>query len=221
MIPRHLKSYGKGFFGLAFALTLLAGLASCTAQEDDNAGQTTASAGQRPDGDDLDGLVEEFATLSLPIALPIMTDAAQPSPLESSLVGAWFSSVRFHPAIGGVQDVPSLTEGMEIAQFTAIGYLPLPGDIHLFVVGKQSSSLYYYLVTLDGMGQPIDGLCLAMREGDERNGVMRTASINDDLSIQIRQSEVTNGREAQPATAFFEVDDKGRIITLQGMAQLR
>ncbi|MGZ5242454.1 MAG: hypothetical protein ACXWEY_00720 [Bacteroidia bacterium] len=158
----------------------------------------------------LESFFAQFPKTTLPVALPL-EQIAESKALDKTIVQQIFSNSAYKPAIGTEKDVPDLADNAESAKYFAEGIFRTDGYTAVIIRKIDDVDTYYYLSTFDAEGQYVDGMCVAFTAGAD---AQRIASINDDYSIQIGQTEKTDGAAPAETRVFFEILENGQINSL-------
>lgn len=159
---------------------------------------------------DIESFFTQFPKITLPFVLP-PEQAAESKSLDKTTVQQLFGHSAYKPAIGTEKDVPDLADNAESAKYFAEGMFRTDGYTALVIRKVDDVDTYYYLSTFDAEGQYVDGMCIAFTAGTDAT---RIASINDDFSIQIGQTEKMEGAAATDTRVFFEILENGQINSL-------
>jgi len=154
-----------------------------------------------------------FGKVKLPYILPDM-DEGSAVELDKKYIKLFFDNATFKPVYDEDKDV-ELAENMESAKYYAAGMLK--GDKYDgLIIYKEDDNDYYYLCTFTKDGKFKDGMCISFEEGPDDDQTTRTASINEDMSIEIRQGNNIKGKQDNNAeTHFFEISPDGEIQALK------
>ena len=152
-----------------------------------------------------------FPKVNLPFALPIAEPNAESKELDKNVIENFFANSSYTPAFGKDKDVPDLADNAESAHYFSEGIFQTDGYTAV-IIRKTDEDTYYYLSTFTPDGKFIQGMCVAFAVGADAE---RIASINDDYSIQIRQTDKT-AENAATATqnTFYEISSDGHIQSL-------
>lgn len=155
-----------------------------------------------------------FSKVKLPYILPDM-DEGSAVELDKKYIRLFFDNAAFKPVLDEGKDVPDLTENIESSKYYAAGMLK--GEKYDgLIIYKEDDNDYYYLCTFSKDGKYKDGMCIAFVEGPDDDQTQRTASINEDLSVEIRQKNTVNGRKDNgEESRFFEISPEGDIQMLK------
>jgi hypothetical protein len=158
----------------------------------------------------LESFFAEFPKSTLPLALPAGQND-QGKKLDKAVVEKIFGNSGYKPAIGTEKDVPDLADNAESAKYFAEGMFRTDGYTAVIIRKVDDIDTYYYLSTFNAEGQYVDGMCVAFTAGTDAE---RIASINDDFSIQIGQTEKSDGAKPVETRVFFEILENGQINSL-------
>lgn len=186
---------------LAFAFLLLISLTDCN-----NASKKPVADGTTATPAPTFGEFEShFSPVQLPLFLPPQDNSGPAKEIDPKLIEAFLKDKSTVFAFGPERDVPEIAENPAAGKYYAEGMLPDTKNYSGFIVRKKGTGDYYYLVTFNLKGEYLSGICLAFQESDQSGKTERSASLNDDYSLQIRQTDGSSH------SAFFEITPDGMI----------
>jgi hypothetical protein len=111
-----------------------------------------------------------------------------------------------------VKDVPDLGKNAGASQYYGEKmFLTSKKGIYGVIIRKKDQGEYYFLCTMNAKAEMIGGICVAFQEGDGVNILERNATVNDDYSIQVMQSDVSGAKDPTSKSVFFEISADGSI----------
>lgn len=205
------------FYKYYFGIIILAiSLAGCANGEDDhgNEGEIVEVGGEVGFSD----FIENFNEVNLPYYLPGAKPAKALKEIDKTLIRKYLENNEFKPAFGPESAAQQLTENLDSSVYYYDAKLSKTQGYSGIIILKESQisrSKYYYLCNFTPAGIFIDGMCIAFTSDKKSSGsAERTATINEDMSIHIRQQpEGDTAGNAQ--SRFYELTPEGKIAGIQ------
>ena len=196
-------------------------ITSCNSQVDSTNNTTTVKADtpNQPATSDYKEFSSKFNLANLPLALPFKADEDKSQELDKKFIKTLLN-VNITPAFGTEDILPAMGDNIEGAKYYACAKVKLD-SFSGYIVHKAGEDDYYFLCVFDKSGKFTDGMCVAFKEGNDADGTLREAALNDDGSIEISQRNIVKGKPEREGAErhFYEITNEGKIRDLKSNAQ--
>jgi hypothetical protein len=196
------------YYIVSFALFIT--LSSCNSNPSKKAEPAVVEKPKTP----FEKFTSNFRAVRLPVYLPPTDDTLKPKELLRADIDSFIKKNTFISAFGD-KKVAGLGESPSTTRFYADEIITGPATYCALVLKKHETNDYYYVVTFKKTGEFISGLCIAFREENKDGVTERNVSLNEDFSIEVRQTDVTGPKDPIAKNAFFEITPEGVISRIK------
>lgn len=165
--------------------------------------------------------IANFNEIKLPYYLPTAKPVKGAKEIDKELVKKFLENKELKPAFGPENAKQKITDNLDSSDYYYDAKLSKTQGFTGLIILKKSKAngkLYYYLCNFTPAGDFIDGMCIAFNAEKNSSGdAERTAIINEDMSIHIRQQPASeNDNKAGTAQSrFYELTPEGKIAGIQ------
>jgi hypothetical protein len=193
-------------------------LVGCSNQEKTDANEAEIIENEGEAG--FSEFVANFNEIKLPYYLPVAKAGKGAREIDKSLIKKFLENKTFTPAFGPENLSQTITDNFDSSIYYYDAKLSKTQGYTGIIILKESKlnrSQYYYLCNFTPDGNFIDGMCIAFDEAKKSAAdAERSATINEDMSIHIRQQPVAEGeRSGSAQSRFYELTPEGKIAGIQ------